>query len=352
MKLDFNDLLIVPAIQSDIESRKEVSPFYYSETDKSIYHLPIIAAPMDTVINKEVIPILERNKISYCIPRGMNDVRTRRVESGVMSFRSYGLDEFIELFINTTTFIDDTHILIDIANGHMTKMADAIKKFKSKYQDYYTLMVGNIANPETYRVLSLAGADFIRIGIGNGNGCLTTQQLGIGYPMASLIKECYSIKQTLSSDNKNTAKIVADGGMKDYSDIIKALALGADYVMLGSILNKALESAGPTYFYGIKINQYSSFSKFLFKKGYKLQKKFRGMSTKEVQKTWNKGELKTSEGVTRIRNVEYTIDGWSKNFTDYLKSAMSYTDKPVLTFFTGAVDIIQVSDNAFKRYNK
>ena len=65
-----------------------------------------------------------------------------------------------------------------------------------------------------------------------------------------------------------------------------------------------------------------------------------------------KGQLKTSEGVSRTRSVEYTIEGWTKNFTDYLKSAMSYTDKNNLYFFTGTADIIQVSDNAFKRYNK
>jgi IMP dehydrogenase/GMP reductase len=352
MKLDFNDLLIVPAIQSDIVSRSEVKPYYYPSEDKSIFHLPIIAAPMDTVINKDVIPFLEKNRISYCIPRGMNEVPQRRVESGIMSFQSFGLDEFIETFIIKTTFIDNTYILIDIANGHMSKMTDAIKSFKKKYQDYYTLMVGNVANPETYKVLSLAGADYIRIGIGNGNGCLTTQQLGIGYPMASLIRECYTIKQSITKSDYEPAKIVADGGMKGYSDIIKALACGADYVMVGSILNMALESAGPTYFKGMKINQYSSLAKWLFKNNFKLTKKFRGMSTKEVQKTWNKGQLKTSEGVSRTRNVEYTIEGWTKNFTDYLKSAMSYTDKNNLYFFTGTADIIQVSDNAFKRYNK
>lgn len=348
MKLDFNDLLIVPAVTSDIESRSEINPYYNN-------HLPIIAAPMDTVIDKHNIEIFESNRINYCIPRGstFNPVSAKAL--GIMSFKSYGLDEFIAEFINSgVKYNDDTrYILIDIANGHMDKLSMAIKKFKDIYKDYYKLMVGNIANPETYRLLSLMGADYIRIGIGNGNGCLTTQQLGIGYPMGSLIQECYSIKQGIASTGSTRfAKIVADGGMKGYSDIIKSLALGADYVMVGSILNKALDSAGPTYFMGIKINQHSKYAKLLYENGFKLKKKFRGMSTKEVQKSWNKGSLKTSEGVIRYRNTEYTIQGWVKNFTDYLKSAMSYTDKRTLLEFTGTPKIINITDNAYARYNK
>ena len=121
------------------------------------------------------------------------------------------------------------------SNGHMPAVFDLTKRSKEKYGDSLVLMVGNVANPETYALLSDAGADYVRIGIGNGGGCLTTQNTGVGYPMASLIKECYEISTTL----KKPAYIVADGGMQTYSDVIKALALGADFVMLGSILNKS-----------------------------------------------------------------------------------------------------------------
>jgi IMP dehydrogenase/GMP reductase len=208
-------------------------------------------------------------------------------------------------------------------------------------------MVGNVANPETYALLSEAGADYVRIGIGNGNACSTTVHTGVGYPMASLIKECYDISCTLD----NPAKIVADGGMKDYSDIIKALALGADYVMVGSIFNKAIESCGDNYLWG-KIKVCQDDARFLYDIGLPIYKKFRGMSTKEVQKKWGKQVLTTSEGVIRFRKVEYTLEKWAQNFEDYLRSSMSYCNASELKEFIGQVEFIKITDNAYNRFKK
>lgn len=187
-------------------------------------------------------------------------------------------------------------------------------------------------------------------------GCLTTYHTGIGYPMASLIKAINETSLTLDKP----ALIVADGGFKKYSDIIKALALGADYVMLGSIFNKALESAGETRFESIFedeiIDQYSEKGLEYFNH-YKnnmdnctLYKTFRGMSTKEVQKSWGRENLKTSEGVTRQLKVEYTISGWVENFSDYLRSAMSYCNSNDIYYFSP--EFILISQKAYERFNK
>jgi hypothetical protein len=83
-----------------------------------------------------------------------------------------------------------------------------------------------------------------------------------------------------------------------------------------------------------------------------LYKNFRGMSTKEVQKAWGKEELTTSEGVVRKYQVEYTLDGWVKNFEDYLKSAMSYSGKKELHQFIGGAQMNLISMNSFKRFDK
>jgi IMP dehydrogenase/GMP reductase len=263
---------------------------------------------------------------------------------------SYSLKQFEDAFIHYDQPKDKTHyILIDVANGHMPAVYELTKLAKEKYGDSLVLMVGNVANPETYGLLSDAGADYVRIGIGNGGGCLTTQQTGIGYPMASLIEETYEVSMHLDKP----AKIVADGGFKKYADVIKALAIGADYVMLGSILNKALESAGETVDEdGETIDQYNQSAESYLKAGGKLSKKFRGMSTKEVQSSWGKKNLKTSEGVVRLHDVEYTLSGWVENFRHYLKSAMSYTDSRNLSEFIGQVQYNQITTASFNRYNK
>lgn len=144
--------------------------------------------------------------------------------------------------------------------------------------------------------------------------------------------------------------IVADGGMKDYSDIIKALGLGADYVLLGSILNKSLESAGDNYLWKIKLNP--KIAKILYKRGFKIKKHFRGMSTKEAQIAMGKTNLKTSEGVVRYRPVEYTLSGWVENFNHYLRNILSYTNSKTLDEFIGEVNFCKITEQAYKRFDK
>ena len=76
------------------------------------------------------------------------------------------------------------------------------------------------------------------------------------------------------------------------------------------------------------------------------------MSTKEVQKKWGAKKTKTSEGVIRFRKVEYTLDKWVENFEDYLRSAMSYSGALTLKEFIGQAEFIEISGNAYKRFNK
>ena len=345
MKVDFDDLLIQPVVTTNIKSRTEINPF-----DKNGM-LPLITAPMDTVVDEENANLFYDSKINVCLPRG-----EKRVNN--LMFQSYSLEQFKSEFYEKSNSVNDLetpiYVLIDTANGHIEELVDVVKFSKEFYGDKMTLMVGNVANPETYKNLSEAGADYIRVGIGNGGGCLTTQQLGIGYPMASLIQECYHVSLGLD----NPAKIVADGGMQKYSDIIKAIALGADYVMLGSIINKCLESCGDNYFQ-VDPNQPSSKVKITpaqalerYNDGKQVLKLFRGMSTKEVQKKWGNENLKTSEGVVRYREVEYTLAQWVDNFESYLRSAMSYCNARTLSDFVDNAEFNQITPNAFNRFNK
>ena len=138
--------------------------------------------------------------------------------------------------------------------------------------------------------------------------------------------------------------------MKDYSDIIKALGLGADYVMFGSILNKCLESSGQNYLFNIKINSILA-TKF-YDWGFPIKKHFYGMSTKIAQKKMGKKTLKTSEGVVRKQKVEYKLASWVENFEHYLRTAMSYSDARNLNEFIGKADFELITENAYNRFNK
>lgn len=355
-KFDFEDILIQPDTLTEIGSRYvDVNPF----TNK---HYPLFTAPMDTVVDLSNYEKFLKNKINVVLPRTvkyseLEELWGNSFRQGV--FFSISLKEFEEMYV--TNVLDNpptgNYILIDIANGHMETILTLATKAK-RINPRLTIMAGNIANPQTYKKYCESNViDYVRVGIGNGGGCLTTEQTGIGYPMASLIHECNLIKQQIIKENKNAGrdikkpvKIIADGGMKKYADIIKALALGADYVMAGGIFNKSLESCSPTYWKGIKVP--SGWEKKLYKWNFNLYKKFRGMSTKEVQKALGAEKVKTSEGVHRINKVEYTLPKWIENFDHYLRSDMSYTNKKTLNDFIGKVDFNLITENARKRFSK
>jgi len=342
-QFDFDDILIVPKYKTHINSR-----YQGIQLPKK---LPLFTAPMDTVVNEYNYQIFLDAGIGVTLPRTIKHDYIIDLPHGV--FVSMGFSDLDhELKTSLRNIRKDAHILIDVANGHMQKVFDYARDIK-RWRPDIVLMVGNIGNPKTYEWYAKAECvDYIRVGIGNGGGCLTTKQSGIGYPMASLINATYETKKKFIKENpdKKAPAIVADGGMKDYSDIVKSLALGADYVMIGSIFNKCLESCAQNYLYKIRINK--KLASYFFAKGYSVKKYFRGMSTKDAQKAMGKTSFKTSEGVVRYRKVEYRLDGWVENFNHYLRNAMSYCDAKTLQNFIGDTDAIQITTKAYDRFNK
>ncbi|MEY4573421.1 MAG: guanosine 5-monophosphate oxidoreductase [Bacteroidota bacterium] len=332
-KFDFKDITLVPETISSINSRSEIDIF----TEEG--NLPLMVSPMDTVIDLGNCGKFGYEGYSICYPRGLAPF--------FQGFQSVSLDDFEKLIETKCSVLPK--ILVDIANGHMEKLYTLSKKFMEQYP-YGDLMIGNIANPRTYEKFAEIGVKYIRVGIGGGSGCLTSANTGVHYPMASLIKECYEIKKQWGYNSK----IVADGGFRNYDDIIKALALGADYVMLGGMLNKTLESCSDTLLFGkFKLSKERAekiWERYPFMRKY-FYKQFRGMSTKAVQKKWGRGKIKTSEGVHRMNKVEYTLTSWTENFKDYLRSAMSYTNSKNLESFKES-EYVFITENARKRYDK
>lgn len=302
-----DDVTIIPAGMSEVAHRSECLCRYFG--DKS---LPIFTAPMSTLVNKDNVKTFEDGGIIPVIPRNISIVERMRFLKKE-KWVSFSLEEASSL-VDLEDEGLSMKVLIDVANGNMISVDTVIRRLKERYGDDITIMAGNVANPMSYKNLSDAGADYVRISVGSGSACTTAVNTGIFYPMASLIDECSSIYRT----NVGGAKIIADGGIRCYRDMIKCLALGAHYVMLGYAL---AELKDEHYVYGMK-------------------KPYYGMASEEGQKDLGKSKIGIPEGKhLDIRVVNKDLKQFTSEFTAYLQSAMSYCNCRSLEEFTSNVNI-------------
>ncbi|MCL5405501.1 MAG: IMP dehydrogenase [Deltaproteobacteria bacterium] len=133
-------------------------------------------------------------------------------------------------------------IVVDSAHGHSRNVIDAVKAIKAEFADLQVI-AGNVATAEGALALIKAGVDGVKIGVGPGSICTTRIVAGVGVPQVSAIMECARVARA------NGIPIVADGGIKYSGDIVKALAAGADCVMIGSLFAGTDESPGETILY-------------------------------------------------------------------------------------------------------
>ena len=368
----YEDVTIIPNVISLIEHRSECI------TLDEEGMLPLFTAPMDTVVSEKNFELFENEMIHAILPR-TESLITRLDYSLKGRWAAYSLEEFENVFCNESKKLDEKNkikALIDIANGHMMKSVDLVRSAKNIYGDNIIIMVGNIANPKTYAEYARVGADYIRIGIGSGCGCLSSSNTGVHMPMATLIDETVEVKNSLENkwfngEYKKLPKIIADGGIRNYRDIIKALALGADYVMIGSVFAKMLESAAPKTANSdewLKLPLYTELedltdfrldnvgwrAKYNGKEIYlgDIKATFYGMASREGQIALNGAKTKTSEGIKKTLPVLYTMHGWATNFIDYTRSAMSYLGVKDLYGLKTYANVIINSQNAVSAVNK
>ncbi|MFO7815692.1 MAG: IMP dehydrogenase [Halanaerobiales bacterium] len=133
-------------------------------------------------------------------------------------------------------------IVVDTAHGHSTKVLDIVSKIREKFPEL-TIIAGNVATAEATKALIKAGADIIKIGVGPGSICTTRVVAGVGVPQITAINESAEMAKRYGKT------VIADGGIKYSGDIVKALAAGADAVMVGSLLAGTEESPGELEIY-------------------------------------------------------------------------------------------------------
>jgi len=212
------------------------------------FHLPVVPANMECVINDEVAVKLAKAGYFY-----IHNRFTTNVLQFSRSMRALGLPISISIGVNedayeimnslkAATMVPD-FVTIDIAHGHSVKMEKMLHWIRETFTDSKPFIIaGNVSTPEAVKDLESWGADAVKVGIGPGSACTTFNATGFGSRniQASVIQECFKAKQ------KSSTMIVADGGIKDPGDIAKSLVLGADLVMIGGMFSALTDSPGAT----------------------------------------------------------------------------------------------------------
>ena len=176
-------------------------------------------------------------------------------------------------------------IVVDTSHGHSKNVMDTIREIKTNYENCQVIG-GNIATSEAVRDLVRAGADGVKLGVGPGSICTTRIVAGVGVPQISAILECSKVAAELG------IPIIADGGIKFSGDVTKALAAGADTIMVGGLLAGTDESPGETVLY-----QGRSY------------KSYRGMGSLEAMREGSRDRYGQHEGVAEHKLVPEGIVG-------------------------------------------
>ena len=240
--LTFDDVLLLPRYSSVLPSNTNI---FLNLTKKISLKVPFLSSAMDTVTESKMAIAIAKEGGLGVIHRNLNikkqsqevkKVKNKKLIVGAaIGTNEEDLDRARSLISNGVDLI-----VIDTAHGHSEKVLKILSKIKRIIKEV-PICVGNIATGEAAKKLYNSGADIIKVGIGPGSICTTRMVAGIGVPQISAIME---VKKAL---NKKNIKIISDGGIKFSGDIAKALAAGADAIMMGSIFAGTEESPGKKF---------------------------------------------------------------------------------------------------------
>ena len=255
--LTFDDVLLLPKYSNVLPSNTNI---LLQLTEKISLKVPFLTSAMDTVTeSKMAIAIAKEGGLGVIhrnldIKKQSNEIKKVKDKKLYVGAAIGTNKEDLERARSLTSNGVDL-IVIDTAHGHSEKVLKTLSQIKRIIKNI-PVCVGNIATGEAAKNLYNAGADIIKVGIGPGSICTTRMVAGIGVPQISAIMD---VKKALS---KKKIKIISDGGIKFSGDIAKALAAGADAIMMGSIFAGTEESPGKK-----------------FKKNGKIYKQYRGMGS-------------------------------------------------------------------------
>lgn len=329
----FDDLLIVPQ-HSNLETRGSVKLDQFMNPDfggRIKFGLPIVSAPMDTVTGVDMacamaemggLGIIHRAQSFESQIEEMREFRKRMINHPPLAI-AVGVKKSDQEFVRSLySEIWPEIICIDVCHGHHDSVKAMIECIH-EIDPQTCVIAGNVATVEGAEFLARAGADVVKVGIGSGSICSTRLHTGHGVPQAYAV---YEIAQAL----KGRAHIIADGGCRNAGDIAKALALGADFVMLGSMLAATDESPGET----VRRNGVP----------YKM---YRGMASEKAQSDWM-GVVKSIEGVTSyIPHKGSAIDVLNR-LKHNLQAALSYTGASNISEFQKKAELRLITPSSHR----
>lgn len=344
LKLDFNDVQIVPSFSS-LSSRKDVNlnrEFHMIHSNELLTTNGVIAANMDGVGTMEVAHVLRQHNVMTALHKNYSaeeliqffqeGIETEGDHASDLTFYSMGIREHdfdkLKRVMKQTFHIP--RICIDVANGYMEDFQDFIKLVRDCYP-MTTIMAGNVVTPEAVIALHNAGADIVKLGIGPGAVCTTRLVTGVGYPQFSCIVD------SVQAADECGVYLCSDGGCVTSGDVSKAIAAGSDFVMLGSMLAGTVEGGGEhdvdsntVTFYGMSSatandKHFGGLKKYRSSEGRTVKIPYKGLMEPVVQQILGGlASTCTYTGSRNLSDLQYNAK-FIKTYAIYNKSLESYT---------------------------
>ncbi len=329
--LTFDDVLLKPAYNHYL-SRKDVNISMRDKLEKIELKIPIFTSNMDTITEWGMAKWIESKGGSGVIHRFMSleEGVDQYNKAGPKCFMSVGCSEAELKRVEAYRDAGVTQMCVDVAHAHAKYVGKMIKSIRNMHPNAI-IMAGNVATNAGADYLASKGADIIKVGIGPGSACTTRIKTGFGVPQLYAIHDCARVDRS----------IVADGGIKTSGDIVKALAFGADFVMIGGMLAGTYHTPGQVVWDNDGTGGYLA-------SGHKI---FRGMASKEVAEDYLGGltEWKTSEGIatTVIYKNEKETEDILADIIGGLRSGMTYSGAANIRELQRKLDYIEVSRSAY-----
>jgi IMP dehydrogenase len=304
--ITFDDVLLIPSYNHH-ESRRIVDIGMTDRLGKLSLKLPVISSNMDTITESKMANFMHSKGAIGALHRFLS------IENNIIELKACENPVFVSVGCTTAELeraeaLRDAgadYFCVDVAHAHAKYVGKMLKNLRQLLGSR-CIMAGNVATYAGADYLASCGADIIKAGIGGGSVCSTRIKTGFGVPMLTCIQDCA----------RTDRSIVADGGIRTSGDIVKALAFGADFVMIGGLLAGTAPTPG----------------KVITQDGIKI-KRYRGMASREAQEEFlgQMNEWKTAEGVSADVPYSDNQDAIIADIIGGLRSGLTYAGADTIT---------------------